>query len=181
MLEEIVLPITEPETEWVDGRPVQKVSPTRSHSRLQGAIVAALIAWEPGFGEAGPEWRFRIAPPGEARRPLVPDVAFVSRERLRGFTADELEAPPFAPDVAFEVLSPDDRGPEVQAKIDVYLRSGTALVVIVDQRAHTLILHEREGRPRTLAAGDVFEHPALPGFSFEVGPFFARALDLPES
>jgi hypothetical protein len=74
-LHEIVLPETEPETEWILGRAVQKVSPFRTHARLQLTLGAALLAWAEGRGEVGSEWRFRVAPPGEVRRPLVPDVA----------------------------------------------------------------------------------------------------------
>jgi Uma2 family endonuclease len=82
-LHEIVLPETKPETEWVRGRALQKVSPQRDHSRLQGAMTMRLDRWAAGRGEVGPEWRFRVAPPGEVRRPVVPDVAYVSNERLR--------------------------------------------------------------------------------------------------
>jgi len=99
---EIVLPETKPETEWVRGRALQKVSPQRTHSRLQGALTMRLDRWAAGRGEVGPEWRFRVAPPGEVRRPLVPDVAYVSNERIRPLGDDELEVPPLAPDVTVE-------------------------------------------------------------------------------
>ena len=85
---EIVLPITEPETEWVRGRPLQKVCPKRDHSRVQGQFLVALSGWGRGRGEVGPEWSFRIAVTGEPRRPLVPDIAFVSYERLSGLSHD---------------------------------------------------------------------------------------------
>ncbi|MFY9630380.1 MAG: Uma2 family endonuclease, partial [Candidatus Cybelea sp.] len=73
--------------------------------------------------EVGPEWRFRIAPPGEVRRPLVPDVAYVSNERLRPLNDEEVETPPLAPDVAVEILSPGDRRADLEDKIGVYLRA----------------------------------------------------------
>jgi hypothetical protein len=96
-MHEIVLPETKPETEWILGRAVQKSSRFRTHSRLQVAFVLALSPWSGGRGEVGTEWRFRIAPPGEIRRPLVPDVSYVSFERLRGLAGRDLELPPFAP------------------------------------------------------------------------------------
>lgn len=88
-LREIVLPITEPETEWVRGRPLQKVSPTRSHALLQLAMAAALREWAGERGEVGTEWRFRVSPPGEPARPLVPDVSYVEVQRLRALRGDE--------------------------------------------------------------------------------------------
>ena len=175
---EIVLPITNPETEWVRERPLRKVSPTRDHSRVQGELGAALLAWARGRGEAGPEWRFRVQPPHEPRRPLVPDLAFVRIERLRGLTHAELQSPAFAPDVAIEILSPGDDPRDVAAKIDVYLRAGTALVLVVDPARRTMTVHDpRQTDVRTTA--DVFRHEALPDFELALGPFFARALDLP--
>ena len=82
-IHEIVLPETKPETEWVRGRALQKVSPTYDHAALQAELVIALRTWA-GAGEhgrVGTEWRFRIAPPAAVVRPLVPDVAFLSYDR----------------------------------------------------------------------------------------------------
>ncbi|HMF27287.1 MAG TPA: Uma2 family endonuclease, partial [Candidatus Cybelea sp.] len=88
---EILLPETKPETEWVRGRALQKVSPQRDHARLQLALGIALDRWAAGAGEVGTEWRFRVAPPGEVRRPLVPDVAYVSKERIRPLREQDLQ------------------------------------------------------------------------------------------
>lgn len=118
-LEEIVLPITDPETEWVRGRALQKMSPKRNHARVQLAFGSALANWARGRGEVGTEWRFRIAVPGEARRPLVPDIAFVAFDRLRGLGEDDVQTPAFAPNVAVEVLSPGDDPRDTADKVDV--------------------------------------------------------------
>jgi Uma2 family endonuclease len=171
-LREIMLPETKPETEWVRGRPLQKVSPQRDHSRLQNAMAMRLDQWAEGRGEVGPEWRFRPAPPGEARRPLVPDVAYVSNERLRPLSYQELQIPPLAPDVAVEILSPDDRRADLDDKIDVYLRAGSALVIVVDPQRRTVELHDNHGTVR-LNENATIEHPVLPGFSYPVRDLFA--------
>lgn len=173
---EIVLPITDPETEWVRGRAVRKVSPTRDHSRMQGQLLFALVPWAVGRGEVGPEWRFRVQPPGEARRPLVPDIAYVSGERLRGHTVDAIQAPAFAPDVAIEILSPRDRAADVASKIEVYMASGTSLVIVVDPAARTMTCYDGNA-PAVLRAGDTLRHAALPDFALDVGATFAAALD----
>jgi Uma2 family endonuclease len=160
---EILLPETKPETEWVSGRPLQKVSPQRTHSRLQGALTMRLDRWAAGRGEVGPEWRFRVAPPGEVRRPLVPDVAYVSNRRLRTLSDEEVEIPPLAPDVAVEILSPDDRRADVDDKIGVYLRAGSSLVIVVDPqqtcrraaRPRRNGAHRRNGRDRALGVAGI--------------------------
>jgi Uma2 family endonuclease len=176
-LEEIVLPITKPETEWVRGRALVKMSPTRDHARIQSHFAAALDAWSIGRGEVGTEWRFRIAVPGEARRPLVPDVSFVDIEALRGLSHGDIQLPGFAPTVAVEVLSRGDLSADVASKIDVYLRGGSRLVIVIDPRERTLVAHDVE-KISTFLSDEVFTHPALPDFRLDLGPFFSRALDL---
>lgn len=171
-IREIVLPETKPETEWVRGRALQKVSPQRTHSRLQGALTIALGHWAEGRGESGPEWRFRVAPPGEARRPLVPDVAYVSHERLRPLSDADLQMPPLAPDVAVEILSPDERHIDVDDKSSVYLRAGSSLVIIVDPARRVVELHDRDG-VTLLDESRAIEHWAMPEFRYAVRDLFA--------
>lgn len=175
---EIVLPITQPETEWVRGRALQKMSPQRNHARVQLAFGSVLSDWARGRGEVGTEWRFRIAIPGEARRPLVPDIAFVAIERLRGLTEAELQVPTFAPTVAVEVLSPGDDPRDVAHKVDTYLRGGSGLVIVIDPATRSLRLHD-DVQPQELGAEETLRHARLPEFELALGPFFARALDLP--
>jgi len=175
---EISLLLTNPETEWIRGRPVQKVSPFRNHSRVQLLLGKRLDDWVRGPGEVGTEWRFRIAPPGEPRRPLVPDIAFVSLDQLRGLGIDEIQAPAFAPSVAVEALSPDDDGCDLASKIDVYLRGGSALVIVVDPARRTAALYDRQG-VATLGTGDTLRHAALPEFQLTLDAFFDEALRLP--
>ncbi len=169
---EIVLPETKPETEWVRRRPLQKVSPQRTHARLQGALTARLDRWAQGRGEVGPEWRFRVAPPGQLRRPLVPDVAYVSNERLRPLSDNELEIPPLAPDAAVEILSTDDHRADVDDKIDVYLHAGSSLVIVVDPEQRAVELHDR-AQSACLDEMGTIEHWALPRFSYPVRELFA--------
>lgn len=171
-LHEIVLPETEPETEWILGRPVQKVSPFRTHARLQGLINTALSAWAEGRGETGPEWRFRIAPPGEIRRPLVPDVSYVANERLRELEGYDLEVPPFAPNVAVEILSPGWKRRHLEHKIGVYLAGGSELVIVVDPRAREVRLYDANGE-RAVRGEQAIEHAALPGFALGLRELFA--------
>lgn len=169
---EIVLPETKPETEWVRGRPLQKVSPQRTHSLLQGELTVQLRLWAAGRGEVGPEWRFRVEPSGEVRRPLVPDVAYVSNKRLRRLSDREIETPPLAPNVAVEILSPDDRRADVDSKIDVYLRAGCSLVMIVDPKNRAVELHDRDN-VLFLDESAAIKHSALPEFSYPVRELFA--------
>jgi len=176
-LHEIVVTETKPETEWVRGRALQKVSPTYSHSQLQGLLLMRVMSWveQTQLGRSGVEWRFRVTPPGEVTRPLVPDVSFISFEALAAdATPEEFEVPLATPTVAFEILSPADQRRDVEHKTTTYLRAGTSAVVIVDPRRTSIIVHDAAGS-RELKPGDTFAHDAMPGFTLDVAALFERA------
>ena len=169
----IKVPEGKPAFEWVNGRALQKVSPKRRHSLAQGAFLVALSSWaqSTGRGFAGPEWRFRVQPPGEARRPLVPDVAFLSYKRLPLPEMEMTEEPLIAPDAVVEVRSPGDRRADIEEKVRVYLAAGTQAVFLVDPRTRAVTICDGEGR-RQLGRNDVLRHRALPGFSLMVKTLF---------
>jgi Uma2 family endonuclease len=175
---EIVLPETEPETEWVLGRPLQKVSPTRRHAVVQLAVAMRLAEWARGRGQVGPEWRFRITPPGEITRPLVPDVAYMSYARLASLAPQDRETPRIAPDIVVEVRSPYDRTADVEHKLGVYLAAGVEMVLIVDPDRRTMDVFEADTEPRVYRAGDRFVSVRFPDLTFSLEEIFAQ-LDLP--
>jgi Uma2 family endonuclease len=170
-IREIVLPETKPETEWLRGRAVRKMSPLRDHSRMQTWWVRVLGEWAAERGEVGPEWRFRVAPPDEDIRPLVPDVAYLSYARMGDATAEELQAPLVPPNAAIEIRSPGDSYADLDDKAATLLRAGTDVVVIVNPRTRTVIARDAEGK-RIFSGADTFEHAALPGFTFALPVMF---------
>lgn len=94
---------------------------------------------------------------------LAPDVAFVRADRApsepeHGFFRG-------APDVAFEVLSPDDRPGEVRDKLRDYFAAGTPMVVVVDPRKRRVVIHRSEVAPVELTSADTLDlEAAIPGF-----------------
>ncbi len=175
-MQSIIEPQTKPATEWIGGRAVQKVSPTAKHANAQGRLVAALLAWadRASAGRVGTEWEVRIAPPGEEIRSLVPDVAFLSYDRL-GFEQDQAaQMPAVAPNVAVEVLSPNDRRRNVEEKIRVYMACGTGLVAIANPESKNVALHDASGVV-TLNIGDTLRHSELPGFAMPIADIFAKS------
>jgi Uma2 family endonuclease len=171
---EIVLPETRPETEWLRGRPVQKVSPKRKHSELQLWLGWRMREWARGRGRVAAEWRFRVSPPGEVIRPLVPDISYLAYDRMRGATDRDWDTPLVPPTVAVEIRSPDDRRADLEDKIATLLRAGTDLVIVINTRKRTLTAYERTGQ-RTFTDSETFEHPALPDFSVSLAEMFAEA------
>ena len=171
MQREIVLRETKPETEWLRGRAVRKMSPQRDHVVLQKWWLVRLDRWVAGRGEVGTEWRFRVAPPGEAIRPLVPDVAYLSYERMNDATVEEIQAPLVPPNVAVEIRSPGDSRRDVEDKVAVLIRAGTDVVIVVNPKTRTVFAQDAASR-HIFSGADTFEHPALPGFTFSLAEMF---------
>lgn len=161
-----------PEIEYLDGHPHAKMSPKTAHSFVQGALVGILRQCGKGRGFAGTEWRFE---PGQIDRTpteLVPDVAFVSKERLLAVPEERLQKPPFSPDIAIEVRSPKDDLPYLREKIERYLATGSVLVLDVDPATRTIIAHAHDGVREYVRAAR-FRHDAVPWLVFELQEVFA--------
>ena len=173
---EIVLPETEPETEWLRGRAVQKVSPKRRHGELQLWLGSRLGTWARGKGRVATEWRFRVAPPGEASRPLVPDIAFLAYDRMLGKENADWDTPLGAPSVAIEIRPARDRDADLADKIETLLRAGSDAVIVIDPDARTAEVHDPSGT-RVLRAPGTLEHTALPEFAVDLAEMF-DALEL---
>jgi Uma2 family endonuclease len=174
MPREITLPEAKPALEWVNGRVLQKMSPKRRHAIAQGRFFVALDDWaqEGGRGIVGTEWRFRVQPLGEVRRPLVPDVAYLSYARLSYEEQQVTDEPKVAPDALVEVLSPGDRRVDIDEKIRVYLAAGTSVIFIVDPKKLLVKVRDADGE-RVVGESEVLTHKALPGFSLEVHKLFS--------
>lgn len=102
-----------------------------------------------------------------------PDVAFVSNERLHDDVSDGYFT--IAPDLAVEVVSPNDTSTEMDEKVAEYLAAGTRLVVLVDPLNREITKHPargditRLGESDTLALDDI-----MPGFECAAAEIFGR-------
>jgi Uma2 family endonuclease len=94
----------------------------------------------------------------------APDVAFVRADRVpnplpRGFAE-------LAPDLAVEVLSPDDRPGEVLSKVGTWLRAGTRLIWVVDPVKRTARIYRADGTMAERSGDDLLDgEEIVPGFS----------------
>jgi Uma2 family endonuclease len=103
-----------------------------------------------------------------------PDVALY--EDAARF-ADLARAPKYGevpPRLAVEVLSPNDKAAVVTRKITDYLRSGVALVWLIDPEDRTVIVYRQDRGPdRVEADGELSSDELLPGFRCRVAEFFS--------
>src|SRR4051794_12868685 len=103
----------------------------------------------------------------------APDVAFVRAERL--LEADpERGYYPGAPDLAVEVISPNDLYDEVDEKVGEWLEYGTLMVLVVNPRRRTVAVH-RPGRDvRVLGVNDTIDgEDVVPGWTLALRDLFA--------
>ncbi|MEO8084956.1 MAG: Uma2 family endonuclease, partial [Ardenticatenales bacterium] len=102
-----------------------------------------------------------------------PDAAFLSypRANLAPDGAGFIEGPP---DLAVEVVSPNDTEREVAAKVADYLAAGTPLVWVIRPKHRTITVHRGDAADvRVLGEGDMLDGGGvLPGFTVEVGRLF---------
>ena len=177
-MQEILLPDdVKPALEWINNRVVQKVSPRRKHSYAQGRFVSALGRWadELGNGSAATEWHFQVQPPGEISRTLVPDVAFLSYERMpieQQYATDIVRG---APDIVVEVRSPDDKQRDIDEKVRVYLAAGSHVVFLVDPDKKTVVAIDPSGTT-AFSNDDSVTHPSMPAFAMPVRSLFELPL-----
>ena len=102
----------------------------------------------------------------------APDVAFVRRERVEA--AGEIEGYwPGAPDLAVEVVSPNDRFAEVEEKVADWLAAGTGMVLIANPRARTVMVRTSEKEARILSEEEVLDGGGVvPGWTLPVADVF---------
>ena len=88
------------------------------------------------------------------------DVAYYSYKSVpKGPLPDQwLQVPP---ELIFEVLSPDDRWSEVQAKVDEYLRAGVQVVCVVDDQMRHIHAFRPDRPAQRLQASDELTIPDL--------------------
>lgn len=163
-----------PEIEYLDGRAYPKMSPRRTHGRLQLFLASLLEVQGGAFGQAVPEWRCAVGEVDQSDTIFVPDVAWAGNERLERLSDEDTEIPPFAPDIAIEIRSPGENLGFLRTKIERYLRTGSSLVLDVDPKRHQVVAHSAAGE-QTFALGDRFDSDAFPWFTFEVTALFASA------
>jgi Uma2 family endonuclease len=102
----------------------------------------------------------------------APDAAFVSTERLPqgDLPTGYLE---LAPDLAVEVVSPDDTRREVREKALAWLRAGARLVWIINPATRSATVYRSQEGVQELSEDSLLDgQEVVPGFSCELRELF---------
>ena len=158
--------------ELVDGKVVTMPPVGREHGVLVGRLSRALSGFSDD-GEFGVGAGFRLFPDRDLVR--APDVHWVASERLPEFS-DEGFYDSF-PDLAVEVVSPDDRDSEVSEKVHEYLAAGTRRVWVVRPKTKSVTVHRPDGSAQTYTGDSALTSAdagfPLDGFSLELTDLFS--------
>jgi Uma2 family endonuclease len=159
--------------ELVDGVLVEKAMGYKE-SLWAASIVRRLgnfvVPRKLGF-VAGADGMVRLMP-GLVR---IPDVSFISRQRLPDGMIPREPIPPIAPDLAVEVLSPSNTLREMDRKRREYFQAGCLLVWEVDPDARQVKVYDQPDQFKTLTAQDNLDGGnVLPGFSISLSELFAE-------
>jgi Uma2 family endonuclease len=105
----------------------------------------------------------------------MPDVSYISRDRLPGGELPDEPIADYAPDLAIEVLSRSNTKAEMRRKLRDFFLHGVRLAWLIDPRKQTAEEYtspeeaRQVGKNQVLDAGDV-----LPGFRLSLKELFAR-------
>jgi Uma2 family endonuclease len=161
--------------ELVNGRIVAK-QVSRKSSKVEALFTAhfqVYIDAHPGVADVFPQslgYQCFNDDPLKIRRP---DTTVVRLDRLEKLGDDDSGFMPIVPDLAVEVISPNDVNYDVLDKVQEYLDAGFPLVWLADPKARTITVYPR-GIPPVLysADDDLTAEEVLPGFRCKVGDFF---------
>lgn len=156
--------------EYVELRPMS----TRAiviASRLHGLLWP--FAAQHALGEVVSEALFPLDTKGKLKR--RPDVAFVSYQRWdRARPLPNTDPWPVVPDLAVEVVSPNDQAEELRTKVVEYFRSGARLVWVVYPQLRLVDVYDSPTSMRTFGESDQLDGGAvLPGLQIALGTVFA--------
>lgn len=116
---------------------------------------------------------FRLAP----NLLLSPDIAFVSKSRLKKVLIAPDKFLQGAPDLVVEVFSPSDRMMQINRKLDHYFEHGTRLAWLVNLRKQQVHIYTPDSIEALTGPNDVLTGGAvLPGFKCKLHQIFCPAV-----
>jgi Uma2 family endonuclease len=105
----------------------------------------------------------------------IPDVAFVSWDRIPGGEFPKEPIPDLVPDLTVEVISPSNTRKEMDEKLREYFEKGVRLAWLVRPRTRVVDVYTAADQFRRLSVSARLDGAdVLPGFSIVVGELFRK-------
>lgn len=159
--------------ELVDGQLVER-NMSQESSWVAGAVFSRLwnVAENGKRGWAFPEGTSYQCFPDDPDRVRRPDASFIVRERLPDGPVPKGHSR-VSPDLAVEVVSPNDLYEDVDEKVEEWLAAGASLVWVVNPRGRTLTVHRPDAELEKLGENDdLTADPIVAGIQCRVGDLF---------
>ena len=160
--------------EVVNGELVMSPKNNWYHGRICSRLLAALVNFvsqhrlgavldsSTGF------WMFN-------RNCRAPDISFVPMSRLTslGFKPREARFFPGAPDLAVEILSPNNSRTEINERLKDFFASGTHIAWIINPETESVEICNSMTQRRLIGSGGFLEgEHLLPGFKYPIADLF---------
>jgi len=160
--------------ELVDGILHEMEPPGAEHGivamRIGMSLAAHVGEHDLGFAFAG-EIGFHLRSDPDTVR--APDAGFVSKASIAAAGGIPAGYWPGAPDLAIEVVSPNDRRSQVEGKALDWLAAGTRAVVVLDPPLRAATVYRARDDIRILTAHEQLDlGDVVPGWSARVGDLF---------
>lgn len=162
--------------ELVEGEAIPKMSPKRFHSLLTSTLFLLLHEWnqtQENQGEVGIEWAITLKRKGKDWCP-VPDLLYISHQRLKTVPFDDI-ACTIPPELAIEIISPDQSFSNLSEKAVDYLNANVNRVWIIDSQVKKVTVFYPDSPPQTKSNDDTLADKILPNLSITPQQIFTKA------
>ena len=159
--------------ELIEGELIEMAPAGGRHGRVGAKIVTRLCLYVEGndLGEllASEVGFFLQRDPDTVR---APDAAFIAKDRLppEGIPVGFVDT---IPDLVVEVVSPNDRAGQLQAKVEQWIEYGVKVVWLVNPERRSITVYRSLSDVQVLHEDDTLTgEPVLPGFTCPVAEIF---------
>jgi Uma2 family endonuclease len=160
--------------ELIDGQLVEKpmgAESSRVTVRLLVRLGAYVEAQQLGFvldSECGYQKIF----PNDPKRVRKPDVSFIARGRLPNDRTPRGNVSVY-PELAVEVVSPNDAAEDIETRVDDFLGAGTKLMwVLYPNTASVWVIRKDGSAARLKGSQELSGEDVVPGFACQVQALF---------
>lgn len=167
--------------ELINGERIPKLPNVFGHSEIIRLLFRLLDAYALArqAGDAYNETTFILPDAydsGWVSGSRIPDLMFYVGDRVTRYkeqTPDYRERPlALVPDLVIEVVSPNDKVVELDAKIDLYLADGVRLIWVFSPQSRKVTVHATDLENPVVLKDRLDGGDVLPGFSLDLQKFF---------